>query len=466
MMKTARIVMAYTLKDYLVSLRLLIGSIVVLFLMISGACIYSLRYQEQMADYRGSRVDADAEIGARSAHLADVVTMDRRAFRSPSPLQFVVDGGEAVLPNVIPYSVNLTMQGEREGGENDMLPPFEGMDWDFIIRVILSFVAIALTYDAVSGEREQGTLRLILSNPVPRDQFITGKFLAALAALSIPLLLGSAISIAVVRVYGDVPVGLAEARAVATHLGLSMIYIALFVLLGILVSIHSRRSASSLVVLLLLWVILVVAIPGMARPVAVMREEIVGRRVFDDEVSRILADILAEYEGQDVSHAPPDVAPVDESEYRWAEMMSRVDAREQEMVNHYRGEKLAQAAFARAVSVLSPAGLYRFAGQDLIGTGLRRQRDFVSAVNDFRGTLADYGREADAADPDSPHILYRAWYMSRKAVDPDAVPRYRDDARYAVGGLEAGLGGGLWLFAEALVLFVLAHIGFLRSDVR
>jgi ABC-type transport system involved in multi-copper enzyme maturation permease subunit len=464
-MKTAWIVMAYTLKDYLASLRLLIGSIVVLFLMVSGACIYSLRYQQELQDYRANRIDADAEISAKSAHVADVVTMDRRAYRKPSPLQFVVDGGEEALPNVIPFTVNVTMSPEREGGENYMLPPFEGIDWDFIVRVILSFVAVALTYDAVSGEKEQGTLRLILSNPVPRDQFITGKFLAALIALSFPLLPGAVISVAVVRVYGGVPVGLSELPALGAHLALSLVYLAFFVLLGIVVSIHARRSASSLVVLLLCWVIVVVAVPGMARPIAVMAREIPTRREFDDQVARILADVLAQYEGQDVSHAPLDVAPVDDSEYRWAEMMERVDAREQEMVNHFWGSKLAQAELARAISMISPAGLYRFAGQDIVGTGLRRQREFLSSVNDFRGELADFGREVDARDPRSPHILYRAWYMSQEPVDPDAVPRFRD-AGGGGDGLEAGLGGGLWLFAEALIFFALAHIGFLRSDVR
>ncbi len=465
-MNNAVTIMIYSLKDYLNSLRLLVGFIIVIFLMVSGAFVYSQRYQKEVLDYSGNRIDLNARIAEASTSLAAVATMSLEAHRQPSPLQFCVDGGEEKLPNRIPFTVSLTMSPEREGGANYKLPPFEGVDWDFIVRVVLSFVAIALTYDAVSGERERGTLRLIMANPVPRDGFIWGKFLAAQIALLVPLLLGALISIAVVVGYGGIPIGLQEATRLLLHLLLSATYLAIFVLLGLIVSVLVKKSVSSLVILLLIWVCLVIAVPGMARPVSAITGDIQSRKDFNDRISRILEDTIREYQGQDVSHAPLDVAPIDDSEYRWAEMMDKVDAREQEMVDHYWVEKMKQARFARSIASSSPAGLYRFAGQDLVNTGLRRQESFVGSVNRFRGTLADFAREADASDPDSPHILYREWYMSRKPVDPDVVPKYRESAPGGERGIEEGLKGELWLLVEALILFVLAHVCFLRSDVR
>ena len=465
-MKPTLVVMSYTLKDFLVSLRLLIGFVIVVFLMASGALIYSQRYQQQNLEYRGNVIDMDNRIREESGSLAGVVTMDLEAFRRPSPLQFVVDGGEEVLPNKIPYTVNLRMGPTRGRRGNFMLPPYEGIDWDFIVRVILSFVAVAMTYDAVSGERSRGTLRLIMSNPVPRDNLITGKFLAALVALALPLVLGVLIAIGVVTVYGGISITRPDLARIAVHVLLSMAYIALFVLIGLIVSIWSRRSSSSLVVLLLVWVSLVIAIPGLARPLSVIAMDVRPREDFEAEVSRILDDVMKEYEGRDVSHAPLDVAPIDESEYLWAEMMDKVDARERELVDHYWARKMDQAHLAAKIAMISPAGLYQSAGRDIVNTGLVRQEDFMRSVDVFRGTLADFGREMDARDPESPHILFRKWYMSQRPVDPDAVPRYRDDRQSGAGGIWRGIEKGLYLLAEILVLFVVAHVSFLRSDVR
>ena len=465
-MKILFTIVGYTLKGYLSSLRLLLGFVIVVFLMASGAVIYSLKYQQETVDYRGKQIDQDIRIGEESHSLASVITMDLDAYRQPRPLQFIVDGGEGMMPDKIPFTVNLVNSPTREGGLNYMLPPFEGVDWDFIVRVVLSFVAIALTYDSVSGERERGTLRMIMANPVPRDRLLTGKFLAALIALAIPLFSGAIISSAIVTVYGGILLRGSDVVLLLAHLVLSMAYIAVFILLGILVSTHTRKSASSLVILLLIWVCFVIAIPGMARPMAIMSMELPSRKEFDDEVSQIFDDVMSEYKGRDVSHAPPDVAPIDDSEYLWAEMMENVDEREQRIVDHYWLSKLEQARLARRISTASPAGLYRFAGQDLLDAGLIRQEGFMGTVRAFRQSLADFGRERDSRDPESPHILYREWYMSQRPVDPDDVPRYRDGESDEKRGQAEGLKTGLWLVVEALLLFVAAYTSFLRSDVR
>ncbi len=465
-MKVIRTVMIYSLKDYLGSLRLFLSFIIVVLLMAFGALVYSQQYQQELMDYRGNRTEQDRRIQEESRSLASVVMKDRYAFKRPSPLQFIVDGGEASLPNKVPFNVNVVMSPEREAYINYMIPPFEGIDWDFIVRVIFSFIAIALTYDAVSGERERGTLRLIMANPVPRDKYIIGKFLAAFFALATPLLFGGLISVAIVVVYGHISLSSQDLLRGTMHMLLSLFYIALFVLIGLLVSIRAKKSSASLVVLLLIWVCLVIAIPGVARPVAIIHRDISRRDVFNRQVSEILDDTIKEYEGQDVSHAPLDVAPIDDSEYRWAEMMDKVDAREQEMVDNYWAAKLEQSRLARSISMVSPAGLYRFAGQDLLNTGIARQEEYVRSVKAFRGVLADFGREMDALDKDSPHILFREWYMSQKPVDPDIVPRYGEKDSGDWGGFESGLRGMMVLISEVLVLFIAAHVSFLRSDVR
>ena len=58
----------------------------------------------------------------------------------------------------------------------------------YIVRIVLSLVAVLLTYDAISGEREQGTLKLILSNGVPRSTILLSKCIGGYVTLILPFL--------------------------------------------------------------------------------------------------------------------------------------------------------------------------------------------------------------------------------------------------------------------------------------
>ena len=92
-----------------------------------------------------------------------------RVFRSPDPLQIFAGG---VHNDVGRLSMVSTM-GEAKlrqsiYSDDPILAVFRFLDLTFIIQVVLSLFAILLTYDSISGEREQGTLQLTFANAVPR----------------------------------------------------------------------------------------------------------------------------------------------------------------------------------------------------------------------------------------------------------------------------------------------------------
>jgi hypothetical protein len=60
-------------------------------------------------------------------------------------------------------------------------------DLMFIVKIVLSLFAILFTYDTIVGEKEKGTLKLALSNDVPRDRLILGKAIGGGMPLSIIL---------------------------------------------------------------------------------------------------------------------------------------------------------------------------------------------------------------------------------------------------------------------------------------
>ena len=66
------------------------------------------------------------------------------------------------------------------------MPDFIKIDWGFVTAVLLSFMGILFTFNSISGEQEQGTLRLMLANSISRNTVICGKFIGAFFTIAIP----------------------------------------------------------------------------------------------------------------------------------------------------------------------------------------------------------------------------------------------------------------------------------------
>ena len=50
-------------------------------------------------------------------------------------------------------------------------------------------MGLIFAYDAIAGERERGTLRLVLAQPIGRGQILLAKYISAMACLLVPLIL-------------------------------------------------------------------------------------------------------------------------------------------------------------------------------------------------------------------------------------------------------------------------------------
>ena len=72
---------------------------------------------------------------------------------------------------------------------NPLLNLFTSIDIVFIFEVVLSLIALIFAYDAIAGERERGTLRLVVTHPVRRGQILLAKYISAMLCLLVPLLM-------------------------------------------------------------------------------------------------------------------------------------------------------------------------------------------------------------------------------------------------------------------------------------
>lgn len=121
---------------------------------------------------------------------------------------------------------------------------------------LIPLIALILSYDALAGEAERGTLPLALATPVKRWELFAGKFLSQTAVVSAAIFIGYAIAGgAAAALMGWEMAGLAAwARLIATSVALG----AVFVALGLAVSAATARSGTAAAIAIGLWLVFVV----------------------------------------------------------------------------------------------------------------------------------------------------------------------------------------------------------------
>jgi ABC-2 type transport system permease protein len=123
------------------------------------------------------------------------------------------------------------------------------------VGILGPLLGIGFGFDAVNGERAQGTLPRLVSQPIHRDEIINGKFVAGLGAIA--LALGAVM--AIVGGYGALRLGVGPtwpefARVVAFYV-VAVVYTALWLALAILFSTLSRRAATAALATLAIWLV-------------------------------------------------------------------------------------------------------------------------------------------------------------------------------------------------------------------
>ena len=127
------------------------------------------------------------------------------------------------------------------------------------VSMAAPLVGLGFAFDAINGERAEGTLPRLLSQPIHRDDVINGKFVAGLAAITTVLL----IVVAFISAFGFIRLGIfpapSEILRLVVWLGFTVLYVALWLAFGLLLSVVIRRAATSALVGFGVW--LFVAIP-------------------------------------------------------------------------------------------------------------------------------------------------------------------------------------------------------------
>ena len=337
----------------------------------------------------------------------------------PSPLSIFSNGLSGYLPNKITTDSRGVWHAENEYGINNPVALLFGkIDFYFIITIILSLLAFMVTFNSISGEKENGTLRLIVANAVPRWKIIFAKIAGSYTVFLVSFLVGIISGLVLLTLTTSIPI-LSGSYLIPFLVIMMISLLFLFILfnIGILLSIKTRNSGASITASLLIWVLIAIIIPKVSPMIAqiiypIKTEEVVNKqkamkrdeiRAECDKTSGELMKSIMSDRGMNaetldffsMGNDPKVKASLAEYDGKIADVKRKYDEMENNAISliekDYHNQQLVQQNISKNISRISPIGCYTYLISDLTNTGLSELSNIEYNARKFSGfTESDF----------------------------------------------------------------------------
>jgi ABC-type transport system involved in multi-copper enzyme maturation permease subunit len=316
---------------------------------------------------------------------------------------------------------------------NVLFPP---IDFVLIITVIYSLIAILFSHNSFSGESENGTLRLILSNQVSRVKLTITKFLGGMLSIIISLIISLAIGVIYILMDNSISLDSNDLMALGLIFLLSVFYISIFYLVGMICSAFTGSSSSSVLLSLFIWAVFTLTIPNLSPWVASQLYRVPSINKFEKEVKIIKGierDDLGRNLCKEVYEKYPDLLNIIKSAKDEKLLLAKLEnniglkneyvAFQKEIANAWdkanaiqsaKSENISvdffskvdrQIALTKEISCISPVADFSYAVSDMAGSGIHAEAYFKDIKKNFEVSLWQFV-EARVAKIKKTDVMY------------------------------------------------------------
>ena len=487
-----RAIISREFLNNILNLRFIVGLVLCVTVTVGCVIILVHDYQQEMGDYN-HRIDLQDEFLSKYAHTNRISVL---IWPQRPPEQF--------RPLIVGIPRDADIGSFDDNPLHILFPP---LDFLFIVTIIMSLLAILFSYDAVTRERQNGTLRLVISNSVPRAKILLAKWIGGTASLLIPFILSLLAGALYISINPAIQWDGSAWAEFSLLTAASITFITLFYLLGLMVSTFSKYSSTSILNCLFLWVLLILVIPNMCPYIATqlyripsvskveseiyyltqVERDVLGRKFFDEARKNLAiryGDLFSEFEAMEFGGL---YGGCSETNKKAAQQRSATDPKFKALMSDFRtdqnrawgkanqiqnekADKLRkdlktkaaiQNKVAKNLTCISPFADFVYMATDLTGTGLRSLNHFERIAGEYNSRFQSYlGKKAQAATEKDPS------YTSNSFLDISDRPRFVFKEEPLKDKLNAVLPYWGILVLFNLVFFAMAFVGFLRYDVR
>jgi ABC-type transport system involved in multi-copper enzyme maturation permease subunit len=392
--------------------------------------------------------------------------------RSVSPLTILSVGLEPITPFRFTSTKEGLRFGEARGARNTIDALFGYLDLTFVVGVLLSLLAIALTFDAICGERSQGTLAVMLSYPVRRSTVMLVKVAANMIVLGACFLPAY---VAVMVLTGILGGSMMNATHWLLYGVLSLLYLLVFVCAGLAVSAVVRRPADAALGCLAVWVALVFVAPravGIAvnllypptRAVELMLKE-------DETISQLRSEYMKRQQAAFATFVENRDNPTANEDFTRERKEAADDfhtKRQATLKRLWEEQDREEALRERQIelfSLVTPTALFNHGAAELSWTGFQQRKHFIDESRTYDeqiGRKLAESRQAFFA-PTSGNT--GSAMVSKDNVRPYLIPF--ESTWASSGDITATVWLPLFMLATfAAFFFAAGYVAFLRMDVR
>ena len=503
------------LLDNLMTFRFAAVLLITLLLVVANTVVLIQDYEQRLESYNDAVKMHHQDLRKAKTYSTMFVMVDR----APNPLSIFNLGLDKRLGNLIGIwhgFVPTLWDAQMHGTDNPFIAFFSSIDIVFVFEVILSLMGLIFAYDAIAGERERGTLRLVLAQPIGRGQILLAKYVSAMACLLVPLILS--LLFALLLLTRSIPLSTADFLRIAGIVLTSFAYLSLFYLIGLLISAATRRTGTALMFAMFVWGFLILVYPNLIRAMVnpggdvqarmktaqnqiqqildgyererqkfLENEGVAGEtstdarrhddrdRVTSEEFSKALGlytdahvdptTLMSYLEHMSlISEIRPEFEKYVPLAKRYYDFVEPLTIRTTEKAWRIRKQALEdifvrQATIDRILLKLSPVGIYDAATQAWAGTDVLGLRDFFQAARHYRKVVIDYLYAKNA-------FRSREWFVADKnAVDWSTLPQFTFERSDVRTNAKRALSDMFLLLMCNLVLFMGIVLIFIKSEV-
>ena len=324
------------------------------------------------------------------------------AFRKSTPLSVFEFGMEPFFGNAIFLEAHKqnTANFSEAGFSNSMLR-FGEISIAMVLQILLPLLIFFLGFNAVATERENGTLKLLLSQGISWKQLLTGKILGIVSAIMMLFIPTILVLVFIWLLLQNFTISADETIKMCLFILFHFIYLIFFCVIAVLISASSKTSKKALISLIGIWLVFTIILPRTTQAIGAYIHEAPSKIQFQSDIEK---DILK----QGDSHNPNDlhykaikdsllsaykVDSVQKLPFNYSGFIMTEGEKISSKIYNEHLEKLLkvyekQNSFSKAVSFINPYIAIRNLSMGLSNTDYDSYIDFQKQAEGYRYNMA------------------------------------------------------------------------------
>ena len=454
------------IQQLLYSFRFQISLVIVLLVFVVGTIAFIRLFSEENANYFKYHKDYVKNLEEQAHNASLLATFRKNYVLEPRANSIISDCKEKMLPNQFVYSAyNVFNFDVRHDNVNPLLKPVQSLNWSFIVSICMSFLALLFAFDIISGEKEDHTLALSLSNPVSRGSILWAKYMSVLTVITLTTILGILISLLIIGISGKIQITPAFIIETMGFVLITFLLIALVTVFGLLSSVISRNSNVSLLVSLCFWLFFAIIIPNTSVFWANKFFHIEHRNTVEAKIQQGYYDLCKNAPAGSWSSSSD---PFFERHKLRANLQMKLMENEKQFVHSYINDMFHQFEETRNFTLLSPMSQFENLNEVNLGGGYLRLTKNWNDLHTYQNQFLNWFKAFDFKDDKSPHWFNpkEDYSTSKKEVKLAEVPVYIEKTigigqRIRQSGVYIAL-----LLVYTSIIFFISFLLFVRYDVR